>query len=184
MLAFLLSIADKSDHDKIIYIYRKFNDEMLAFARSKLALTRAENVIEDACDVVQNAFLKITKYIKNIDFAQKDEIIRAYVLTVVENEVHNFINDSKPIEALDDNTRRVTDDNFIEYLQIKERLELVLKEIEGLDEKYSITMLYRFLNGMSVKQIAAFMGVPPKTVYTRLERGKQKLMEAMKKYDV
>ena len=66
----------------------------------------------------------------------------------------------------------------------EETVEAVVKEIKMLDEKYSITMLYRFFAGMSVKQISAFMGVPTKTVYTRLERGKRLLGEAMKKYDV
>ena len=184
MLAFLLSIADRSDHDKIIYVYNKFNVEMLAFARRRLATERPKDTNDDALDVVQNAFLKITKYIKSIDFTKSEDMIRAYVLTVVENEIRNYLNDIPKFEILEDNKKLISDKDFIDQIITEETVEAVVKEIKMLDEKYSLTMLYRFFAGMSVKQISAFMGVPTKTVYTRLERGKRLLGEAMKKYDV
>ena len=48
-----------------------------------------------------------------------------------------------------------------------------------MDEKYSITLMYRYSSSMSVKEIADLMGISEKTVYTRISRGKQKLLEML-----
>ena len=71
-------------------------------------------------------------------------------------------------------------------MRIIERYEKVVKAIEKLDEKYSLTLLYRYNENMSVGEIATLMGVPEKTVYTRLERGKKLLLQSIngEGYDV
>ena len=48
-----------------------------------------------------------------------------------------------------------------------------------LDEKYSLILFEFYCMDQSVKDIADRLGVPPKTVYTRLERGKQMLLERL-----
>ena len=60
---------------------------------------------------------------------------------------------------------------------IKERYDTVVKKIKELDERYSGVMLFRYCSDMSVKEIAKQLGVSTATVYTRLNRGKQKLLE-------
>ena len=65
MLALLLSLADESDHDKIVYLYEKFHDMMVRAAKRKLAMARIPNYADVAEDAVQNAFVKLTMYIKS-----------------------------------------------------------------------------------------------------------------------
>ena len=184
MLRFLLSIADESDHDKIIYVYDNFHDDMLEFAKYQLYIKGQKNIEDDSNDIVQSAFLKISKYIKNIDFSLDKNSLKTYILTVVVNEVNKFLNHKQYFENLDDHFDLVSDDDFIESIRIKETYDIVVSEIKKLDEIYSITMMYRYLEDKSIKQIASFMEVPEKTVYTRLERGKILVLEEMKKYDV
>lgn len=50
--------------------------------------------------------------------------------------------------------------------------------MEQLGEKYRLALVYRFCKGYSIKEIAELLGIPEKTVYTRVERG-QKMLKAM-----
>ena len=93
MLAFLLSLADEKDHAKIEYLYRRYHNDMLRFARSRLHQMGMPNYELDAEDAVQNAFFKITKYIRKIDFTAEEKEIKAYVLRIVANETINLASD-------------------------------------------------------------------------------------------
>ena len=68
---------------------------------------------------------------------------------------------------------------FIDRLEIKERYSDVVKAIEKLDDKYSTTLLLVYSEEKTVKEIAEMMGISPKTVYTRLERGRRLLLESL-----
>ena len=184
MLRFLLSIADESDHEKILYVYNNFHEDMLEFAKYQLYIKGQKNIEDDSNDIVQSAFLRITKYIKSIDFSVEKSSLKTYIFTIVVNEVNKFLNDKQHVESLEDHFDLVSDDDFIERIRIRETYDKVVEEIKKLDDIYSITMMYRYLDDKSVKQIASFMEVPEKTVYTRLERGKILVLEEMKKYDV
>ena len=70
MLQFLLSIADEKDHAKIEYLYNRYHEDMIRFARYRLRQKKMPNYELDAEDAVQNAFLKITKYIDKVDFTR------------------------------------------------------------------------------------------------------------------
>lgn len=101
------------------------------------------------------------------------------MLTVVSNEARSFIEDYKHVESLDEEYIGMTDKEFFDSISIKENYEKVVKAIEQMDEKYSITLMYRYSSSMSVKEIADLMGISEKTVYTRISRGKQKLLEML-----
>ena len=49
--------------------------------------------------------------------------------------------------------------------------------IANLDERYSITLSLRYVENLSIKEVASMLGIEEKSVYTRLERGKKKLLE-------
>lgn len=70
--------------------------------------------------------------------------------------------------------------NLIEELEIKKNYKKVIKAISEMDEIYSITLMYVFIEEKSVKEIASLMGISPKTVYTRLERGRKILLSSLK----
>lgn len=71
------------------------------------------------------------------------------------------------------------DDEFISSIQINERYEKVIQVIKKMDDRYSMTLLFRFRDDMSVSEISDYMGLPEKTVYTRLERGKRLLLKLL-----
>ena len=63
-----------------------------------------------------------------------------------------------------------------------ERIDLLrhlLDQVRGLDEPYRSTILLRFFDGLSAKEVARRQGVPHATVRTRLHRGIEQLRQRM-----
>ena len=179
MLAFLLSIADEKDHAKIEYLYRRYHDDMIRFAKSRLRQMGMPNYELDAEDVVQNAFVKITKYIRKIDFTAEEKEIKAYVLRIVSNETINLSSDYTYFDDIDEHKETMEDGAFFEQMRIQARYDEVVEAMSRMDERYSIPCSFYFIENMSVKEIADLLGIADKTVYTRLERAKKLLIEKL-----
>lgn len=180
MLLLLLTITDPDNYSRIAYIYDNFHNGMIVIARNKLKTMGDTNYAYDAEDVVQNSFLKITKYIDDINAETDPKVLKAYIFAIVTNEAINFISHSKYYESIDDLPDVPEDDEFIAGLQIESRYERVVRIIKGMDDIYGLTLLLRFQKNMSVGDISEFTGLPEKTIYTRLARGKKMLLEQLK----
>ena len=59
----------------------------------------------------------------------------------------------------------------------KERDEELIKALDNLPADYVMPLRLRFLDGMPLERIAAFMGVPLSTVKWRIHQGKKMLRE-------
>lgn len=181
MLVFLLSVADGSDHDKLIYIYRTYHGDMLRFARCRLRTAALPDYETAAEDAVQNAFLKITKHIGSIDFGASEKELKTYLLSIVVNETINIINKQKSFDDIDDHANIMSEESFVEKLLISERYDRVMRAIESMDDVYRLALLYRFCKNYSVRKMAKLFGVKEKTVYTRIARAQKILLEILDK---
>ena len=181
MLAFLLSLATEGEREKIEYLYNKYHNDMIRFARHRLKRFKALSSKSDAEDIVQNAFVKIVKYIDAIDLSRPEKQLKAYIFSIVVNETKNFIADNTAYSDIDTYSDVLTDEHFFDKLQIEIRYNSVVEAIKQLDEKYSITLLLYYCEDMDVKMISETLGIAEKTVYTRLERGKRLVLEALSK---
>lgn len=184
MLLYLLSISDESDHGKITYLYENFYDYLLKYSVKTFQYHRRPNYVFDAEDAVQNTFLKITKHIKKIDFSVGKKRLKNYLFAILTNEIINILRDNSDILELDEEISPNSAYIFIDRLEIKERYSDVVKAIEKLDDKYSTTLLLVYSEEKTVKEIAEMMGISPKTVYTRLERGRRLLLESLEGADI
>lgn len=180
MLQFLLTLSDESSHGKIEHIYHTYHDYMMRYAISRLRAAGRTNFGYDAEDAVQNAFMKITKYIDKIDFTRGERDVKNYVLTIIHNEVCNILEENEENIEFDEDFCSAAEYNFIEELEIREKYDEVVKIIEKLDEKYSTTLDLVFCKENTVNEIAEMMGISEKTVYTRLARGKKLLIKSVK----
>ena len=180
MLSFLLTLVDDQHRDIVQHIYDMYHDDMIRFARHRLRIAGLPSYEVDAQDAVQSAFLKICKYYKSICESIPEKQLQVYVFSIVKNESKDIIKGNKRYEKADEDIETVPDEEFLERIKIKERYDDVIAAIQKLDEKYSMTLLFYYVNEMSVKDIAEKMGIPEKTVYTRLERGKRLLLESLK----
>ncbi len=180
MIIYLLSVADESDHDKILYVYHQFHTDMIKIAKSRLKAGNHPDYYHAAMDAVQAALYKITKYINRIDFNVSERELRTYVTTIVVNESVNLLYDNKRVEEI---TEVISDEDFLERIHIVERYQQVVSAIQALDDRYSSVMMCYYCEEKSVKYIAKMMGLPVKTIYTRLERGKQLLLQRLEEGD-
>lgn len=179
MLQFLLSIADESDHAKIEYVYYHYRDEMLRVAKARLRRVGVPNYELDAEDAVQNAFVKIVKYIHRIDFTAEDKAIRAYILRIVVNEAMSVAKDHQATDDISELADRIEDGDFFGQMRVQERYEDVVEAIGKLDERYSIPLSLRYAENMEIKEIAELLGIAEKSVYTRLERARKMLIDML-----
>lgn len=176
MLELLLMLVAEEDKDKLRYIYNTYHDDMLRLAEYKLRTYRADSISHDVQDVVQNAWYRITKYIDNIDTGNEKGSLKSYILMIVEHEAIRYIKNQRSVEPLDE---AIEDEDFIEKLHIKERYNEVVAAITRLDAHYAIPLFLHYQQEIPVKELARLLGLPPKTVYTRLARGKKLLLKAL-----
>ena len=180
MLQFLLTLSDESNHGKVEHLYKKYHDYFTKCAVNKFRSLGRTNCVFDAEDAVQNTFMKITRYIDNIDFSRGEQDIKNYCLAILSNEIRNVLNENKENYEIDEEFCAEDEYNIIEELGMKENYAKIVKAIEGLDDKYSTTLQLYFCKEMTVNEIADLMGISPKTVYTRLARGKRLLLDSLK----
>ncbi len=180
MLQFLLALTDESNHRKVEELYNKYHDYMMKCAVTKFKSIGRSNYVYDAEDAVQNTFMKITRYIDGIDFSRGEKDVKNYCLAILSNEICNVLSDNQENYEFDEEFFSAGEYNFIEELKVKENYAEIVKAIEELDDKYSTTLLLFFCKEMTPGEIAELMGISPKTVYTRLARGKKLLLESLK----
>ena len=180
MLQFLLTLTDESNHGKVEHIYNTYHEYMMRYAVSKIQAAGRTNVMYDAEDAVQNSFVKIVKHIDKIDFSRGEKDVKNYCLTILCNEICNVLSDNKENFEFDEEFCSEKEYNFIEELEMQESYNEVINAIKALDERYSITLYLVFCKEKTVNEVAELMGLTPKTVYTRLARGKKFLLDYLK----
>lgn len=176
MLFYILSQTKEEDKENIAWLYCEHIDCMIAFAKARLNEANDQNAEHDCFDVVQNAFMKIIKY-KKIDFSKNPEELKSYLRAVVMNEVSNLLNDIRYVKTFDEErgTAAMSEEEFLDKLCIEERYVLVMKAIDFLDDRYASIMTLSTKH--TPNEISEIMGMPVKTVYTRLERARRFLLQ-------
>ena len=178
MIAFLLPIEANDDHEILLHIYHSYHKDMLALATSVLGRGRGH----DAEDAIQNAYLNLHKYRHRLRSITDDDQLRAYVLTIVKNEARRLLKKSPDTEDIDEYSRvLVSDEDFVRRIEQEQQYQKLVAAISSLDDKYRIPMYLHWVEDLSVKQIARMTGIPLKTVYTNLSRGKGMLIKLLDK---
>lgn len=171
MFFLFLIAADEENFQKILTIYDKYHVNMLRYARSLLRLYGDKNYLQNAEDVIQNVFLKISRYIDRIDLGRSEEAVGGYLFTIVENEVSNFLSKQEKNEELDEMLINCNECDLFEEFSKKEMYNNIVREIKRLDPIYSEVLWMRFVEEMSVREIAEKLDLKEQTVYTRIKRG-------------
>ena len=172
-------LTDEEAHERILHIYRRYHDDMIRFARGRLRRLGDANYLADSEDIVQNAFVKITKYIDSIDMERSEKEVRVYILSIVVNEINTFF--AKKEAIADPEDIEGSEDDFFEKLQLREQYQSVLEAMRSLDIKYVTVLWYKYYKNYDVGHIAALLGITEKAVYTRILRAKKMLLERLGK---
>ena len=182
VILLLWMLTDEQAHDRILHIYYRHHDDMIRFARARLRKMGDANYLADSEDIVQNAFVKIIKYIDAIDLGRSEKQVKIYLMSIVVNEINTFLSKKASVVGLDEiaETEDI-DDTFYEQLQLQDCRQSILDAMRSLDSKYLAVLWYRYYKNYSVEQIARLIGITEKAVYTRLLRAKKMLIEQLGK---
>ncbi len=180
MLLFLLSITDEKFVPKIVHLYNTYHNDMVRLARSRLKKSGCREYYYDAEDIVQECFIRIIKYIDHVDFDVPETKLKSYMFSIVANQINTIVMKPRVYESIGEEINIMeSEEDFFEKLLIRERFEQVFRAMEQMSEIYKITFKYRYQDDMTVKEIAEFMGVPEKTIQTRLLRGRHLLISIL-----
>ncbi len=176
MLAFYMALIDEeSDKEKFERIYHLYAKRMLKMAYSVL---HNQSQCED---VVHEAFIKIARNINAVDEVDSVKTL-SYVLKATKNTAINWDKKRQKEKSnvkLDD-CEKLSDDDFIERLDIGNTYNRVVEAILSLDEKYRDVLYYHFVCEMSVNNISDLLGRKTSTVKQQLVRGKKILLEKLR----
>lgn len=124
----------------------------------------------DANDVTQIVLLKFYKTTKSFE---SDDHIKNWLIKVTVNECKIIFR--SPWSKTED----ITD--YAQTLGFEEEQHYDLfQAVMKLDKKYSVLLMLFYYDGYSTKEISSMIGVPEKTVSTRLFRAKAKLKNYLK----
>jgi RNA polymerase sigma-70 factor (ECF subfamily) len=140
-------------------------------------LTRSD---ADAEDVVQDACLRALRFLSSL----RDGDARPWLFAIVRNSWYSHVSrraamalsgaldyqDNRADEALDPEQRLLQQDDVGRVRAALERLPAEFREV----------ILLRDIEGLAYKEIADVIGVPIGTVMSRISRGRERLLAALR----
>ena len=133
---------------------------------------------EDACDVVQEAYLRAFKSFSGFHGSNG----RAWLLTIVRNTSYTLLKNNRVADLTTpfDEEIHASDDKSVSAATILERsehAELIREAMDELPAEFREILTLRHEEDLSYKEIADIAQIPPGTVMSRLARARAKLKE-------
>ena len=129
---------------------------------------------EEAADATQNAFLKSYAHLNTFDPTQR---FFSWIYRVLRNECLNTIRAKRASEPLSDEL--VGTVRPVDTVEAAERDRAVQQALMSLSTEYREVIALRHFGEMSYEEIAVTLGVPAKTVKSRLYSARQCLAERL-----
>jgi RNA polymerase sigma factor (sigma-70 family) len=135
----------------------------------------------DAEDIVQEIFLKAFRSFSDFTGNAKFStwLYRVAYNLCVDSQRKNR-RKSREVVSLEDAGDAADEMSSLEgALLSAEDRELVRRALEGLDEHYRSVVVLAYYQTLSYEEISAVLGIPVKTVETRLYRARKKLRDSL-----
>ncbi len=138
---------------------------------------------EDIEDTVQDAIVNIIRMIDKIDTSDSDRL-KFFCIAVARNKAIDRLRSVKPdtsplseLAGLPDPAGVTPESAFIE----DETASALVRAMDSLDVRYRDVCILRFSEGYKEREIAEALGIPIKTVHTRISRGRKLLISAIER---
>jgi len=186
---FFLKLRVAKDPDAFGELYNIYVDQIFRFIYFKVSRK------EEAEDLTAEVFLKTWQYI-NEEKAKKIDNLKAFLYQTARNSVIDFYRKKNPTENLFIEQKNENDEmeenwsrneivdskkNPLEEMQLNSDVEEVKKALQKLKEEYREAILLKFVEEMSISEIANILGKKKGAVRVLLHRAVQALREAVKK---
>jgi len=182
-----VSLCKNGDVDAFEVLVKKHQKRMLNIAY------RMIGSYEDACEVVQDAFVSAFKGIKNFEERAK---FSTWLYTIVINlsrnrlkqlELKSYREDSSLDDPVLTNDSQITvepvsdEPSILEKLEKRDVQQKVQECIHALDNESKEVIVLRDIQGFSYNEISDMLKIPEGTVKSRLFRARDSLKDCLKK---
>ena len=149
------------------------------------ALLKCGN-LDEAEELMQETVLSALVYLAK---GKEIDDLRAFLLTVMNRRYSDMLRRKYRLSVvrLGDDFDIIDEDDALEAIFASEEAESVRREIAYLKRIYREVIVLHYMEGKSIHEIAALLGIPEGTVKTRLMGGRERVkkgMEEMKKAKV
>ena len=136
--------------------------------------------VQDAEDVLHDAFIKTAKSIKQIDDIGSRRTA-AYLTVITKNTAYDRLRRLKRLnETPIDTCELAADDALIEELAEKTEYKDLIAAIKSVPTPYNEVLFLHYVNELPVKKTAALLERKVSTVKMQLVRGKKLLLQALR----
>lgn len=150
-------------------IYTQFHSSLLSFIRSKIKLK------EDAEDILQNVFVKISA---NIEKLADKEKLQSWIYAITRNAIMDYY-------RANSNTNRVSVDEVLEdslseqetFDSTKGLDQCMSSMISLLPEEYRNIIIDSEIKGIKQKDLAEKYGMAYPSMRSRVQRGRERLKQ-------
>jgi RNA polymerase sigma-70 factor (ECF subfamily) len=125
---------------------------------------------DEASDATQNAFVKAYGHLETFDATQR---FFSWIYRILRNECLNALRSQRSWEPLSDGLLGAAGPT--DAIEDVERQRAVQHAVMALDPEYREVIALRHFADMSYEDIAATLGIPAKTVKSRLYSARQRL---------
>lgn len=158
-------------------IYEEESDAIFRFC-----LTRVSDR-EQALDITQDVFMRLWKNLQE----DKNSIhnYRAFLFTIARNLIIDWYRKKKSIsldKIIDDSDGQfdLIDNSLTDNLEIKSDGKFILDKISELGETYQTPIYLRFVDDLSITEIAEVLNISNNAVSVRINRGLEELRNKIK----
>ena len=134
---------------------------------------------DEASDATQNAFVKAYGHLETFDATQR---FFSWIYRILRNECLNALRGQRPFEPLSDGVLGAAWPT--DAIEDVERQRAVQRAVMSLDIDYREVIALRHFADMSYEDIATTLGIPSKTVKSRLYTARQRLAESLSAWKV
>jgi len=152
--------------------FDKHSDALFRFALLKTSDR------ETAKDMVQDTFVKSFEYLQK---GNNIENTKAFLFQILRNMIIDFYRKKKSVsldEHLEGGIEIKEESKMAKIFENSEEREAV-EVLNSLEEPYRETLILRFVEDLSVNDIAETLEVTPNVISVRINRGLEKLREKM-----
>lgn len=131
---------------------------------------------EDARDATQTAFIKAYEHLDSYDPRHK---FFTWIYRILMNECLNVLRARRPNEPVPDDLVSKGDADRLDPIDAEKRRKAIQTAILALPVDYRQVIVLRHFAELSYEEIAATVGIPVKTVKSRLFSARQRLGEQL-----
>lgn len=178
MLAFLLLVEDEKKRDKLEELYITYRKELYYVAYQIL------KDYHDAEDVIQNAFIKISKYLDKIGEIRCKKT-RGYLVIIVRNLSYDRYNEKKKsvlVDFMDETVEETESDVSLEnHVLNLERGKELAEALAKINTGYADLLTLKYYYEYSTPEIADLVNLSYDVVCVRMNRAKAALRKILSK---